>query len=136
VKDAALYADAMALPVRQAAEAIRSAGPHVIVGSSFGAAVLLRLLHEAPVGGTPVVLLAGAGLRLTGYTVLPAGLPAVLVHGRQDEVVPVEDSRLLAASSPHAVFIEVHDDHRLTQTTESGLLGALVALAAARGRSL
>lgn len=126
------YARAMDRPVQQAVDAITTAAPDVIVGSSFGAAVLLRILHQGVGGHIPVVLLAQAGVRLTGYTALPQGVSAVLMHGRQDEVVPIEDSRLLAASSAAAVLIEVHDDHRLTQSTRNGLLASVVALAAAR----
>lgn len=129
------YAAAMVTPVQQAVEAITAAKPQVIVGSSFGAAVLLRLLHEGVATRTPVVLLAQAGLRLTGHTTLPPSVSAVLVHGRQDDVVPIEDSRLLAASSPSAVLIEVHDDHRLTRSTQNGLLASVVNMANVLGVS-
>jgi alpha/beta superfamily hydrolase len=136
VADAAAWQRALAGPTAQAAEAL-TASPDVIVGSSFGAAVLLQLLHEGVVRGVPVVMLAGAGVRLTSHRTLPSGVPAVLVHGRQDEVVPIADSRLLAESSRSAVLVEVHDDHRLTRTTASGLLVDVVRLAwsAARLRS-
>ncbi len=131
----AAYRHAMELPVRQARQAVAEERPHVIVGSSFGGAVLLRLVHEIKPLEVPVVFLAQAGLRLTELTKLPAQLPCVLVHAQKDEVIPVSDSRLLAATSPLAVLVEVHDDHRLTQATRSGLLADLIALAAARTRA-
>ncbi|MEW5738002.1 MAG: hypothetical protein AB1938_03695 [Myxococcota bacterium] len=123
------WAEAMALPVSQAVAALAESRAQVVVGSSFGAAVLLRLLHEGHGVGVPAVFLAGAGVRLTPLRTIPAGVRALLVHGAQDEVVPRDDSRLLAASSPDAVLVEVHDDHRLTKTTASGLLVELVRLA-------
>ena len=127
--DALAYSRALDVPLAQAAEAAARVAPEVIVGSSFGAAVLLRLLHEHPVEGAAAVLLAGAGLKMTPYATLPRAPRVVLVHGRGDLVIPFEDSRTLAASSPRAVMVEVDDDHRLTETTRSGLLRELVRLA-------
>lgn len=127
--DAEAYSRALEAPLAQAAEAVATAKPEVIVGSSFGAAVLLRLIHEHPIDGAAVVLLAGAGRKMTTYTALPPGPRVVLVHGRGDVVIPYEDSRTLAATSPRAVMVEVDDDHRLTETTRSGLLCELVRLA-------
>ena len=131
--DEAAWTSALARPVAQAAEALAQARPDVIVASSFGAAVLLTLLrehHDLP--ATPIVMLAGAGVRLTHYRALPPGVPAVLVHGLEDDVVPPADSRLLAEASPGALLVELHDDHRLSRTTASGLLVELVKLALTR----
>lgn len=116
-------------PLAQAIAAVREARPAVVVGSSFGAAVLLRLLHESGYSGFTAVLLAGAGLKLTGYSTLPSGVRAIVVHGRSDEVIPIEHSRALAASSRNATLVEVHDDHRLAATTQSGMLAELVRMA-------
>lgn len=132
--DEAGWTEALARPVAQAKAALHEARPDVIVASSFGAAVLLRLLRENLHLDTPVVMLAGAGVKLTHYRALPPGVPAVLVHGLEDDVVPPADSRLLAEGSPGALLVEVHDDHRLSQTTASGLLVELVRLALSRRR--
>ena len=75
------------------------------------------------------MFLAQAGIRLTEHTALPTGLRAVLVHGDGDAVIPVDDSRRLAAGGAGAVYVEVHDDHRLKAVTQSGMLTALVRLA-------
>jgi hypothetical protein len=123
---------ALSTPVSQAVTALDAHRPDVLVGSSFGAAVLLELLHAGHGLNLPVVMLAGAGVRLTHHRALPPGVRAVLVHGREDTVVPPADSRLLSEASADAVLVEVHDDHRLTKTTDSGLLVALVSLALAR----
>jgi dienelactone hydrolase len=130
--DPAAWRAALQSPVAQAVAALAANPPDVIVGSSFGAAVLLELLHAGHGVGVPVVMLAGAGVRLTTHRALPPGVRAVLVHGREDTVVPPADSRLLADASPDAVLVEVHDDHRLSKTTASGLLAALVTMALSR----
>lgn len=123
-------AAAMAVPLAQARAAYLEARPEVVVGSSFGGALLLMLAHE-PVwrAETAAVFLAQAGIRLTEHTALPTGLRAVLVHGDGDAVIPVDDSRRLAAGGAGAVYVEVHDDHRLKAVTQSGMLTALVRLA-------
>jgi hypothetical protein len=65
--------------------------------------------------------LAQAGVKLGRPPNLPADLPAVLIHGTEDETVPIEDSRMLAASSG-ARLIEVNDCHRLSSIRQSGVL--------------
>lgn len=126
------YLRALDAPVAQGLEALAAARPDVVVGSSFGAAVLARMIVDPRYGDTPAVMLAGAGVKLAGTTSLPAGLRVLLVHGRDDVVIPIDDSRALAATSRTAVLVEVHDDHRLTTTTHSGMLAALVRLGARR----
>ena len=106
-----------------------AAEPDVVVGSSFGGAVLLELLHVGAWRG-PCVFLAGAGPKLTGRRTLPPGGRAVLVHGLQDDVVPPEDSRLLAASRADDVrLVEVDDGHRLGGVLRSGVLRQAIAWA-------
>ena len=103
--------------------------PDVIVGSSFGGAVLLELLHLGAWRG-PCIFLAGAGPKITGRQTLPPGGRAVLVHGLQDDVVPPEHSRILAASRDADVqLVEVDDDHRLGGILESGVLSQAIAWA-------
>jgi predicted esterase len=109
--------------------AIASFAPDVVVGSSFGGGVAVALLIAGAWRG-PTVLLAHAArkMRVGGEPHIPAGTPVVLVHGTRDDIIPVEDSRLLAATgSPELVrLIEVDDDHRLTAFTESGRLAEVV----------
>lgn len=129
-RDLDAYLRALETPAQQGLDAMRACDPEVVVGSSFGAAVLMRMLSHARYGAVPAVMLAGAAVKLTGQTVLPEGLRVVLVHGRDDAIIPVDDSRLLASSSNTAILVEVHDDHRLTETTRNGLLASIVGLAA------
>ncbi len=44
--------------------------------------------------------------------------PTVIVHGRRDEVVPIEQSRRYAAERDHVVLHEVDDDHGLSGTVD------------------
>lgn len=126
------YEAAFSTPVARARAAI---GPEtrLVIGSSFGGAVALRLLHEPPRYTGAVLLLAGAGPKLTPYTTLPPDVPALLVHATGDPVVPVEDSRTLAASSAKAELIEVEDDHALSASVEAGQLERWVERALALG---
>jgi hypothetical protein len=96
----------------------------LVIGSSFGGAVLLKLLHEGGWSG-PSLFLAGAGIKLTGHRTLPPGVPALLIHGRHDDVVPLADSRALAASGGMPLW-EVEDEHSLARTVEEGKLDLAV----------
>ena len=102
---------------------LRSFRPDLLVGSSFGGAVVVELLRTGEWRG-PTLLLAQAARRHDPAAMLPAGVPVWLVHGRRDAIVDPEDSRALAATgSPDRVrLIEVDDDHRLRSLVSSGEL--------------
>lgn len=117
---------AFRVPMVRARAAI-TADTGLLVGSSFGGAVLTRLLTEGSWAG-PSLLIAPAGLKLTGRASLPAGPPILLVHGRRDDVVPVEDSRRVAAESgANVVLWEIGDDHRMATLMSNGLFEAAIA---------
>lgn len=101
--------------------------PDVLVGSSFGGAVVVALLERGLWRG-PTLLLAQAAEHYRPGVQLPEGVRVLLVHARQDAVVPVEDSRKLARTgTPSLVkLIECDDDHALTQLVTSGGLLELV----------
>ncbi len=111
--------------------ALARAGFDVLVGSSFGGAVALELIQRGAWRG-PTVLLCPAHERVAARAwrrppAALASLPAeiargvVVVHGRADEVVPIEHARRLVHKSS-ATLVEVDDDHRLTRTaTAEGL---------------
>jgi len=49
----------------------------------------------------------------------PPPTPIMIIHGQNDDVVPIEYSRVYAASFPHqAQLIEVDSDHRLNDQLE------------------
>ena len=109
------------VPLERATAAI---GPEtrVIVGSSFGGALLTRLIDEGIWNG-PSLFIASAGLKLIGSTRLPQGAPMILLHGRGDSVIPLEDARTIAANSgPNVILWEIDDDHRMASIMPSGIL--------------
>jgi hypothetical protein len=107
--------------------------PDVLIGSSFGGAVVVALLERQLWRG-PTLLLAQAAIHYNPHARLPQGVPVLLVHARQDDVVPVEHSRNLVATAPtSAELVECDDDHALSQLVASGELVALVRRVAALG---
>ncbi len=109
------YDPAFAAPMAVAKDAL-AARPRVVVASSFGAAVMLRAMHEGLVGEAAVVLMAGAGPKLTPWRTLPPGPRVLLIHGLGDDVVPAADSLELFRSSPDAALLLVDDVHGLPTT--------------------
>lgn len=91
----------------------------VLVGSSFGGAVALALVQRELWHG-PTLLLAQAGLRYGLEPQVPSGVPLLLVHATEDDVVPITDSREVAAANPSARLIEIDDDHALTAAVSRG----------------
>lgn len=114
------------------ANAIDEFHPHVLVGSSFGGAVAVELLQRNRWRGA-TVLLAQAALKYDPDARLPKGVPVILVHGLKDEVIDIEDSRMLARTgTPQMVrLIEVDDGHDLRTLVDSGQLVEIIRQAAA-----
>jgi hypothetical protein len=83
--------------------------PNVIVASSRGGAIAMAI-HS---GTVPLVLLCPAWKRWG--TVHIAKPNTILLHSRNDEVIPFSDSEDLAAAShlPDGALIETGNDHRL-----------------------
>lgn len=110
--------------------------PHVLIGSSFGGAVVLELLRRGAWRG-PTLLLAQAGIKLGVCEELPAEVPVLLVHGTRDEVVDPEHSRRLARTgSPRLVRLaELDDAHRLDRLVVEDRLADLVREVWELGRS-
>lgn len=83
--------------------------PDVIVGSSRGGAVAMNIQS----GSTPMVLLCPAWKHWGVVDVLKPN--SLILHSRNDEVIPFVDSEQLIAQSglPPETLIEVGSDHRL-----------------------
>jgi pimeloyl-ACP methyl ester carboxylesterase len=127
LSDEGAAAAAFATPMRSARAAV-TADTRIIVASSFGGAVLLKLLVEDGWRGG-CVFLAGAGIKLTPHRVLPAGCPTVLIHGRSDDVVdPADSQRLARSASGLCQYWEVDDGHRLPSIMADGTLHAAIGL--------
>ncbi len=110
--------------------------PDVLIGSSFGGAVAVALLHRKAWSG-PTLLLAPAVFHYNVPRFLPKGVPVWIVHGLHDTVVPIDDSRALAQTGTPALvrLIEVDDDHALSATVaKSELVGIVRELASHYGK--
>jgi pimeloyl-ACP methyl ester carboxylesterase len=112
-------------PLQTAREALAEP-TSVLVGSSFGGLLAARMRAERTWRG-PTVLLAPAARMLYGPATLDGDARIVVIHGRNDTVIPVEQGRALARTGPKTVFWEVDDDHRLGTLLDSGLLAAAIA---------
>ena len=126
------FARSIAVQLRALELALGEPGFDVVMGSSFGGAVALELLRRGAWRG-PTVLLCPAHELVAerAWCAPPPGLDAfpeiasavLVVHGRADEIVPIEHARRLVRGS-RAELLEVEDDHRLTKTaTAEGLRG-------------
>lgn len=110
------------------ARALETFQPNLLVGSSFGGAVVVALLMRGLYRG-PTLLLAQAALRYFPDAQLPPDVPVTLVHARQDEVIALADSeRLARTGTPGLVrLIARDDDHALGGLCSSGELVRLAA---------
>lgn len=83
--------------------------PDVIVGSSRGGAVAMNIESK----DTPLVLLCPAWKNWGNATTVKPN--SVILHSRQDDVIPFADSEELINNSglPPEKLIEVGNDHRL-----------------------
>jgi hypothetical protein len=114
----------------RAVAAIEAHRPDVVVGSSFGGAVVHALLGSGRWAG-PTVLLCPAWRRVPGAPLLGPCRSLVVVHAPNDEVVPYADSvDLAAATGATLVTTGDDDDHRLSRSATAANLAAWVRLAA------
>ncbi|MHC4376759.1 MAG: alpha/beta fold hydrolase [Planctomycetota bacterium] len=113
---------ALRTPLDQARAALAAAGPvDVAVGSSFGGALLLELVHRGHWNGPSLSLVQSGRALLPDDRWWPPHLRALLVHGTADEVVPIAGSHeLFSRAGDHCQLWEVHDGHPLAAFTASG----------------
>src|SRR5262245_28492970 len=97
--------------IAQHARELAEFQPQLLIGSSFGGAVVMALLQRGAWRGE-TLFLAQAARHYLREPRLPSGMRVTLVHGTRDEVVDVTQSRLLAATGePDWVeLIEGDDD--------------------------
>ena len=97
--------------------------PDVVVGSSRGGAVAMRV----QVGQTPLVLLAPSWAWCDVKPELRTN--TVIIHSRFDKLVPISSSRELCSRNPNSQLIEVGKDHRLNdEQARRALKAALESL--------
>ncbi len=134
LRDAGHHVEAPPLPkgdfeasVRIARQASEQHRPDVVVGSSRGGAVAMRLADALP---APLVLLAPAWRR---FGVEPTvRRDTRVLHGIKDDVVPLQDSIELESRNglPPEHLVPINDDHRLGSPLALEALLHAVALAA------
>ncbi len=107
--------------MRQLAPILGRASNWTLIGSSFGGlmAALFTLRHPEQVRRqillAPALMLAEFAENLPP----PLDVPTIIIHGRQDTIVPVEAVRPLAERVfRHLDYRLVDDDHRLLHTAE------------------
>ncbi len=96
--------------------------PQLVVGSSFGGAVVVEMIRRGAIS-CPVILLAPAAQLVADMcnsgdafcAPAYAGRQVLIIHGAQDTVVPVEQSRALAKGL-QCTLVEVEDGHELYKT--------------------
>jgi len=105
------------------AESIAAFRPDVLVGSSFGGAVVGELLRAGRWRGATLLLAPALGRLGPGFH-LPDGVRVVIVHARRDDVVPIDGSRsIVRDAKPSLVTLhEVDDDHALHALVADGRL--------------
>ena len=117
--------EALQMPLKQALSAIETEPkPDLIIGSSFGGALLLELINSGRWSG-PSLFLAQAGLRVTTRSVIPKGHRAILVHGTADAVIPFSDSEALSDDGRIPLW-PVDDDHMLRTILTNGTLSRAI----------
>ena len=92
--------------------------PQVVVGSSRGGAVALNINSNT----TPLVLLCPAWKKWGTVKTLKS--TTLILHSRNDEVIPFADSEELVASSglPPETLIEIGSDHRLADKSSLSVM--------------
>ncbi len=106
-------------------------GGVVLAGSSYGGLAAAFLAQRFPERFTGLLLcapafnLAEAPADRPETIVAPAGLETIVIHGRADDIVPVEVSRAYRdRSGPHVTLREVDDGHRLASSLDAILKAA------------
>lgn len=93
--------------------------PMILVGSSYGglAALVVATRHPARVAGlvlaAPAVILREPPVDDPDALVIPASVPASVIHAPADAVIPFSASEALIRRSPHARLFAPDDDHLL-----------------------
>jgi len=110
VCDPLLSGEDFALALEAAQDAFATFDPEVVVGSSRGGAVAMNL----DAGSVPLVLLCPARRRWGKVDAVPPG--TIILHSKEDETVPFEDSLELLANSGlgDGSLVVTGGDHRLS----------------------
>ena len=98
-----------------------SASDWTLIGSSFGGLMAALFTTQHPTQVRKQVLLAPALMlpEFADHLPTPVDVPTIIIHGRQDTVVPIEIVKPLAEKVFHDLdYRLVDDDHRLHKAAE------------------
>lgn len=117
-------------------ETLKAHPQTVLCGSSYGGLASAYVAHHESLSITGLLLLAPAlGLKEPpvkelGELCAPPGIPTVIIHGVDDSICPIADSRAyVGRSHGQTQLLEVNDGHRLSQSVPR-ILDALNELGA------
>ena len=111
--------------VQLAAQELAHHSPRLLVGSSYGGAIAQLLLERGDWRG-PTLLIAPAGEKLGLSVHSPEGVPILVLHGDQDEVIPLQDSIRYCTAQSVSLQVIIGGDHRLNALLENGVMEAAV----------
>ena len=115
--------------VQRVREALTGQGPLVLVGSSFGGLVAAILADEPGALDIAGIVLCAPALQTPAAASLARSAAAcVIVHGREDDIVPISASRVYAQRFG-STLIEVKDGHRLADSS-ARLMGEVATMLA------
>jgi 3-oxoadipate enol-lactonase len=100
----AVYAEAFALSPE---EYVRRTFPLTVRPDRVDALLEANVAHAVPHRTTAAHTRACLGFYAEGAEVERIDIPALVVHGSDDQIVPVENGRLLAARLPNADYVEL-----------------------------
>lgn len=96
---------------------IQSNNPKIVVASSFGSAVWLKLVQEEGFR-IPSIILAPACSFLGVGDAFPHDMHTIIIHGTKDKLIPIQQARQLHQNSgPNSLFWAVEDEHSLPLLT-------------------
>ena len=114
-----------------AIDAVNEHQPDLIIGSSFGGGITMGLLQGGYYKGD-AILLAPAGVKYGLSPLLPTDSKIVIMHDKNDDIVPFEDSlkilqENMVAGGASVELIACGGGHRLHNITSNGSLMRVVS---------
>ena len=114
--------------LEDARTAYRYTRPDIVIGSSMGGALLMKLVIEGSIDPlkTSCIFLAPAIEELVRPENVPSVLGSTWVFGEMDNIIDNRRNVLHCLSSGGNLLFSPGDDHRLRKATSSGLVDAAI----------
>ena len=96
--------------------------PKIVVASSFGTAVWLKIIQEEPEIAVPSILLAPACALLEIGEGYPHKMRTIIIHGTKDGIITLAQAKdVHTASGKNSIFWPIEDEHSLPRLTTDRL---------------